>query len=148
MESNEFQTLNAQNNEQALEIAKILIKAAKETHAVLTRSEAKCKKARDAMATHDKDTMWCALQEYIGQYADFIRDTSAFTGVALCKVNRNIYNQLTAVDIEKQLQIVIGFVHAKEAFDSVIEETYKQCVKKLLKKSGFFADNELKDFFI
>ena len=51
-------------------------------------------------------------------------------------------------DIKNQLQIVIGFVHAKEAFDSAAKETYKQCVEKLLKKSGMFSDKELKHMFV
>lgn len=145
---NEFQTLNAQNNERALEIAKILVKAAKETHAVITKSEAKSKKARDSIVTHDKDILWRTLQEYIGQYADFISKTSSFTGIVLYKVNRDFYNQITAADIENQFQIIIGFIYAKEAFDSVVKETYKQCVEKHLKKSGLFSKNELKHLFI
>ena len=121
MTSNEFRALNAQNNERALEISKILIKAARKTYAILRISEAKCKKARDGIATHDKDTMWCILQEYMGQYAEFISSTSALTGITLCKVNQNFYNEITTEDIENQLQIIIGFVHAKEAVDSAVK---------------------------
>ena len=144
----EFQALNAQNNERAKEIAKILVKAAKETHAVMTRSEGKCKKARESIDTHDKDTMWSTLQEYINQYADFINNMSTLTGVGLYRVNRDFYERITATDVENQIHIIIGFVHAKEAYDSVMKETYKQCVKKLLKRSGLFTDDELKRLFI
>lgn len=148
MTDNEFQTLNAQNNERALEIAKILIKAAKETHAVIVKSEAKSKKAKEAIAMHDKEVMWRILQEYIEQYAGFISKTSALTGVGLCKADRDFYNRITVADIENQIQIIIGFVHAKEAFDSVVKETYKQCVEKHLKRSPLFSSNELKHLFM
>ena len=144
----EFQSLNAQSNERSLEIAKILIKAAKETHAVISRSEARCTAARSSMATHDKETMWRALQEYIGYYAGFINSMTALTGIGLQRVNREFYGRVTAVDIEHQLQIMIGFVYAKEALDSVFKETYKQCVKKLLKQSKLFDDNELRRLLI
>ena len=144
----EFQSLNAQSNERSLEIAKILIKAAKETHAVISRSEARCTAARSSMATHDKETMWRALQEYIGYYAGFINSMTSLTGIGLQQVNREFYNRVTAIDIENQPQIIIGFVYAKEALDSVFKETYKQCVKKLLKQSKLFDDNELKRLLI
>ena len=148
MTSNDFQTLNTQNNERTLEIAKILVKAAKETHAVLTKSEVKSKKARDGIATHNKDIMWCILQEYIGQYSDFINHASSFTGVGLGKVDHDFYDRITATDVENQLRIIIGFVYAKEAIDSSSKETYKQCVKKLIKKSKLFSEDELKHLFI
>ena len=144
----EFQSLNAQSNERSLEIAKILIKAAKETHAVISRSEARCTAARNSIATHDKETMWRTLQEYIGYYASFINSMTALTGIGLLRVNREFYDRVTAVDIENQLQIIIGFVYAKEALDSVLKETYKQRVEKLLKQSKLFDDNELKRLFI
>ena len=144
MTSNEFQTLKAQSNERALEIAKILIKAAKETHAVVVKSEAKSKKARESINTHDKDIMWNTLQEYIGQYADFIKETSFLTGVGLYKMDQQTYDKITAVDVGNQLHIMIGFVYAKQAVDSAVKEAYKQCVEKLLKSSGLFSGSELR----
>lgn len=146
--TDEFQSLNAQSNEQSLEIARLLIKAAKETHAVIIKSEAQCAAARSSISTHDKVNMWQTLQEYIGRYASFINSMSALTGIGLQRVNREFYDRITAVDIENQLQIVIGFVYAKEALDSVFKETYKQCVKKLMKQSKLFNDNKLKRLFI
>ena len=72
----EFQSLNAQSNERSLEIAKILIKAAKETHAVISRSEARCTAARSSMATHDKHT----IRRLCGER---FRNTSVTTPVLL-----------------------------------------------------------------
>lgn len=140
----EFQSLNNKSNERSLEIAKILIQAAKETHAVISRSEVKCAAARSSMATHDKKIMWQTLQEYIGYYAGFINSVTALTGIGVRRVNREFYDRITAIDIENQLQIVIGFVYAKEALDSVFKKTYKQCVEKHLKHSRLFDSNELR----
>ena len=92
--------------------------------------------------------MWRTLQEYIGYYAGFINSMTMLTGIGLQRVNREFYDRVTAVDIEHQLQIIIGFVYAKEALDSVCRETYKQCVKKLLRQSKLFDDNELKRLLI
>ena len=76
------------------------------------------------------------------------RKASSLTGVGLCKVDRSFYDQFTVIDVENQLQLIIGFVHEKEAIDSVVKETYKQCEKKLLEKSVLFSDNEVKYMFI
>lgn len=144
----EFQSLNAKNNEKSLEVAKILVKAAKETHAVITKSDALSKSARESISTHNKEVMWKTLQDYISRYADFINSSSELTGIVLYKVDREFYEQLTSNDVENQLQLMIGFVYAKVALDSVVKKTYEQCVKKLLKQSGMFSDSELRQLFI
>lgn len=144
----EFQSLNAQNDERSLEISRIFVKAANETHAVITKSEAKCSAARRSILTHDKGIMWQTLQEYIRDYADFINSMSVWTGIGLRLVDKAFYEQLSPNDVENQLQIMIGFIYAKEAMDSVLKETYKQCLKKLLKQSGLFDDHELKRLLI
>ena len=137
-------SLSAQSNERAQKIAEIIIKAAKETHAVVSRSEALSQQARNSIATHDKAAMWLTLQQYIARYADFIKSISAFTGVVLYRVDRAFYETVTATDIETQLQIMIGFIYAKEACNSAAKEAFRQCLKKLLKRSGLFTDKELR----
>ena len=144
----EFQSLNAQNNKRSLEIAEILIKAAKETHAVIVKSEAQCTVIKSSILTHDKETMWRTLQEYIGHYAGFISNMSTLTGIGIQQVNREFYEHVTVADIENQLQVIIGFIYAKEAVNGVFKETYRQCVKKLLKRSKLFEDNELKRLLV
>lgn len=146
--TNDFQTFNSQNNDKSIEMAKLLVKAARETHTMLVSADAKSKKAQDGIATQDKATMWSVLQEYISQYAAFIKDTEIFTGIGLYKVDQEFYEQVTVHDIEVQLQMAIGFVYAKEAFESARKEVYKQCLKKLLKKSGLFSETELKRLWI
>lgn len=136
----EYQSFNVQNDERALEISKILIEAAKETHAVVSKSEAKCRDAFDSIATHDKETMWKTLQKYIIQYADFINSMSIFTGIVVQRVDSGFYGRVSAAEIEKQLRTIIGFIYAKEAMESVSREAFKQCAKKLLKKSKLFDD--------
>lgn len=144
----EYQSFNVQNDERALEISKILIKAAKETHAVVSKSEAKCRDAFDSIATHDKETMWKTLQKYIIQYADFINSMSIFTGIVVQRVDSGFYGRVSAAEIEKQLRNIIGFIYAKEAMESVSREAFKQCAKKLLKQSKLFDDKELNRLFM
>ena len=145
---NAFQTFNPQNNDKSIEMAKLLVKAARETRTMLVTADAKSKKARDGIATQDKATMWGVLQEYISQYAAFIKDAEIFTGIGLYKVGQEFYEQVTVHDIEVQLQMAIGFVYAKEAFESARKEVYKQCLKKLIKNSGLLSDAELKQLWI
>ena len=144
----EYQSFNVQNNERALEISKILIKAAKETHSVVSKSEAKCRDAIDSIATHDKETMWKTLQKYIIQYADFINSMLIFTGIGVQRVDSGFYERVSAAEIEKQLRTIIGFIYAKEAMESVSREAFKQCVKKFLKQSKLFDDKELNRLFM
>ena len=140
----DFNAFVSQNNDRAVDIAKILIKAAKETHTMLIQSEKKSKRAREAMEMRDKEAMWAVLQEYIREYSSFITGTGIFTGIVIRRVDRAFYERVTVCDIRGQLQMSIGFVYAYEAFSSVGRETYKQCLKKLLKSSGLLSDAELK----
>ena len=144
----EYQSFNSKNNERSLQISKILIKAADETHAVVSKSEAICRTIRESIATHDKQTMWETLQKYIIQYADFINKISILTGIGIQKVDSGFYERVPIIEIEKQLQVIIGFIYAKEAMYSVFNKTYKQCVKKLLKQSNLFDNKELNHLFI
>ncbi len=144
----EYQSFNVQNNERALEISKILIEAAKETHAVVLKSEAKCRDALDSIATHDKETMWKTLQKYIIQYADFINSISIFTGIGVQRVDSGFYERVSAAEVEKQLRNIIGFIYAKEAMESVSREAFKQCAKKLLKQSKHFDYKEWNCLFM
>ena len=148
MTPNEFQTINAQNTERTLKIAKTFKDAAEKTYAVVARSEVKCRKVRNAIQTQNKDMMWHVLQEYIREYADFIMRSSELTGITLCKVDQEFYKQITTNDVENQLETVIGFVYAKEALSSVMKETYKKCVEKLLKERGLFTKKELSRLFV
>lgn len=147
MASDEYQALSAQNSGRAKEIARIFIKAAKETHAVVIKAEAKSRKAMEGIASQNKQIMWRTLQDYIREYADFIGQTSVVTGIGLYKVDHAFYDHTTTTDIEGQLQLAIGFVYAKEALTSTVKENYKQCVEKHLKRLGLFSDNELKYMF-
>ena len=140
----DFNAFVSQNNDRAVDIAKILIKAAKETHTMLIQSEKKSKRAREAMKKQDKEAMWAVLQEYIREYSSFITGTGIFTGIVIRRVDRAFYERVTVGNIRGQLQMSIGFVYAYEAFSSVGRETYKQCLKKRLKSSGLLSDAELK----
>ncbi len=142
--STDFNTFVFRNNGRTLEISKLLIKAAQETRTMISRSAKKSERACEAMKMADKEVMWGVLQEYIAQYSTFVSQMKCFTGIGIVLVDRETYEQITVDDIRDQLQISIGVVYAHEAFLSIRKETYKQCLKKLLKNSGLFSDSELK----
>ena len=87
--------------------------------------------------------MWNTLQEYLREYSNFINNTALITGLCVYSVEREFYDQITVEDIEKQLRIIVGYIYAREAVNSAAKATFKDCLKKLLKKSGLFTDAEL-----
>ena len=112
------------------------------THTVITAGR-KSQKAIDAIDTRDKASMWNTLQEYLREYSNFINNTALITGLCVYSVEREFYDQITVEDIEKQLRIIVGYIYAREAVNSAAKATFKDCLKKLLKKSGLFTDAEL-----
>jgi hypothetical protein len=128
------------DEEKVLEYCKDIIEAVKKTRYVVTISEQKSKKVKDAISSGDKRIMWEVLQEYLRQFStEFI----AVYGIYICQVDADFYNRITEKDIKKQLQIVRGLIYTKEAVDCAAKETIKKCLKKLLKKSGIFTDREI-----
>lgn len=137
-----LQELQIRYEEKSLKTAELAKKAAELTHTVCA-ANTKSQKAIDAIKTHDKVIMWNTLQEYLWEYSNFINSTSLITGLGLYKVDREFYEQITNEDIEKQLRIVVGYIYAHEAANSVAKATFKSCLKSLMKKSGMFTDAEL-----
>ena len=83
------------------------------------------------------------LQEYLREYGPFINETAPFTGICLYPVDREFYNAIGVREIDQQLQIVIGIVYLKDAVHSVAKETFRECLKNLLKKSGLLTEAQL-----
>lgn len=137
-----LQELQIQYEEKSLRAAELAKTAAELTHTVITAGR-KSQKALDAIGTHDKETMWNTLQEYLREYSDFINKTALITGLCIYPVDREFYDQITVEDTEKQLRIIVGYVYAREAMGSAAKATFKACLKKLLKKSGEFTDSDL-----
>lgn len=137
-----LQDLQIRYEEKSLKAAELAKKAADMTHTVITAGR-KSQKAIDAIDTHDKASMWNTLQEYLREYSNFINNTALITGLCVYSVEREFYDQITVEDIEKQLRIIVGYIYAREAVNSAAKATFKDCLKKLLKKSGLFTDAEL-----
>ena len=137
-----FQELQIRYEEKSLKAAKLAKTAAEMTHTVMA-SNRKSQRAIDAIGSHDKAIMWNTLQEYLREYSDFINNTVFITGLCVYRVNREFFDQITDEDIEKQLHIVIGYIYAREAANSTAKAVFKECLKKLLKKSGMFTEAEL-----
>lgn len=137
-----FHELQIRYEEKSLKAAELAKKAAEMTHTVFTANQ-KSQKAFSAINSHDKAVMWNTLQEYLREYSDFINNTALITGLCIYPVDREFYNQITAEDIEKQLRIVVGYIYAREAANSVAKATFKSCLKSLMKKSGKFTDADL-----
>ena len=137
-----LQDLQIRYEEKSLKAAELAKKAADMTHTVITAGR-KSQKAIDAIDTRDKASMWNTLQEYLREYSNFINNTALIAGLCVYSVEREFYDQITVEDIEKQLRIIVGYIYAREAVNSAAKATFKDCLKKLLKKSGLFTDAEL-----
>ena len=133
---------NNEGNKKVEIIADALKKAAELVHTA-NRARAKSEKAISAMRLTDKYAMWATLQEYYAEYRNFINSLSAFTGYTVYNVEKDFVEKITDEDIRKQLNILIGFIYAKEVFNTAAKQTYKECVKKILKKTKAFTDKEL-----
>ena len=116
--------------------------AAKAVHMVGI-ANIKCKNAYEAIPLTNKKEMWDVLQQYYKNYKGFINNLSNFTGYYIFSVDKHFYEQCDIGDIRKQLEIVVGFVYAKEVLSSAAKENFKQCLKKRLKQSMLFTDIEL-----
>ena len=95
------------------------------------------------MQSNDKQYLWNVLQEYLGFYKSFINSLSNYTRVAVFDVGPQFFENCTIDEIKKQLETVIAFVYLKEALTNVAKESFKQCLKKLLKATGAFTESEL-----
>lgn len=117
-------------------------KAAKAVH-IVGNAYRKCGMAYNALSFIDKREMWEVLQLYLRKYKDFINNLTILTGCYVFNVDKNFYEQCSVEDIQRQLENIIGFVYAKEALTSTTKETFKQCLKKILKSTKMFTDTEL-----
>ena len=137
------QTIKLEDQEVSIKIFECVKKAAEATHTVL-QAKQKASKAASAIQATDKETKWTVLQEYLRKYAHFINKTTGFTGLRVYPVNMEFYDNMGLDALDRQLQTVIGIVYLHEALHSVATETFKQCLKKLLKQSNLLTDAQLR----
>lgn len=133
------QQLNDEKTAKAIECIK---KACEAVH-IIKSAKQKTEKARNAIQVNDKQYLWNVLQEYLGFYKGFINSLSNYTRVAFFDVSQQFFENCTIDEIKKQLETVIAFVYLKEALTNVTEESFEQCLKKLLKATGLFTEAEL-----
>ena len=134
------QNLIYADEEKVLTFCKNIVKAVEKTREVAAKSKMICRKAYDALALKDKQTMWNVLQEYLHKYSQLF---TIANGVQLKRVDVNFYEKITEDDVAKQLKIVIGLMYLNEAKHCAGKEAVKDCFKKLLKQSGIFSDREI-----
>ncbi len=139
------QNLTCTDEEKVFIYCKNIVKAVEKTHEIATRSRILSQKAREAIRTGDKQTMWITLQEHLYKYQ---RIFTMANGVQLVRVNADYYESVTKEDIAKQLNIVIGIIYLNEAKHCSAKETIKVCFKKLLRQSGAFSDREIELLFL
>lgn len=139
------QNLTCADEEKVFIYCKNIVKAVEKTHEIATRSRILSQKAREAIRTGDKQTMWITLQEHLYKYQ---RIFTMANGVQLVRVNADYYESVTKEDIAKQLNIVIGIIYLNEAKHCSAKETIKVCFKKLLRQSGAFSDREIELLFL
>lgn len=142
---NNYQNIQYIDDVKADSYVKAIIKAVDMTHQVAEKSKIKSRKAREAIKTKDKEFMWYTLQEYLHDYNEFINTTNT---MRICRVGMDFYNQVTVIEIERQLKMMIGIIYDYEAKHCIHKETIKQCLKKLLKASGVFTDKEIEKLLL
>lgn len=134
------QNLVYADEEKVITYCKNIIKAVEKTREVAAKSKLISRKAREAIETKDKRTMWNVLQEYMYKYSKLF---TMANGVLLKQVNADFYENVSEEDISRQLEIVIGLIYLNEAKHCAAKETIKTCFKKLLKQSGMFSNQEI-----
>lgn len=134
------QNLSYTDEEKVLTYCKNIVKTVEKTREVATKSKLISRKAREALETKDKQTMWNVLQEYIHKHSELF---SMANGVQLRRVDTDFYVNVSEEDVAKQLEIVIGLIYLNEAKHCVAKETIKACFKKSLKQSGIFSNHEI-----
>ena len=137
---NEYNHLQIDDQEKALEFFKSLKRAVEMTRTIGVKCENKTAKARDAMVSDDKNKMMRVLQEYIREYYDKITKTNY---VRIVAIDKTTYEELTMQQLQLQLQIMIGFIYRYEAIHSAAKETIKKSLKKILEDSGNFTKREI-----
>ncbi len=133
--------------EQEQEKDDLFFKCIKETAQVMhtaALAKAKCKQAQDALDTNDKDIKWNTLQEYLHSYKKFINSLTGLTGLYVYQVGTDYYASITKDQLNEQLQTVIGFVYLIELLHSAEKESVKATLKRALKQTGQFTDEQLK----
>ena len=133
------QTIKLEDQEVSVKIFECVKEAAEATHAAL-RANQKASKAASAIKSTDKKIKWTVLQEYLREYSHFINNTTCFTGLYVYTVNMEFYNNTDLGELDRQLRTVIGIVYLNEALHSAAKETFKQCLKSLLKKNNLLTD--------
>lgn len=134
------QNLIYTDEEKVLTYCKNIVKAVEKTREVGAKSKLISRKAREALETRDKQTMWNVLQEYIHKHSELF---TMANGVQLRRVDAAFYASVSEEDVAKQLEIVIGLIYLNEAKRCAAKETIKACFKKLLKQSDIFTDHEI-----
>lgn len=136
------QKIDFQAQENATKMIGYVKKAAEMTHTVIMADQ-KASKAVSAIQMQDKSRKWTVLQGYLKEYGAFINKTTLLTGVYVYQVNAEFYAEVSLQELDQQLQIMVGIVYLKEAVRAAVSETYKECLKKLLRNSGIFTEAQL-----
>lgn len=136
------QRINFQAQENATKMIGYIKKAAEMTHTFIMADQ-KASKAFSAIQTQDKLIKWTVFQVFLQEYGAFINKTTLLTGVYVYQVNAEFYAEVNLQELDQQLQIMVGIVYLKGAVHAAVSETYKECLKKLLRNSGRFTDAQL-----
>ena len=121
MDSNAM--IQSQDNNQALEYVKLIIKAARETHSMHSIAMNKTKDLRKAKQSSDRTEKIRVLQRFIIQYIQFIESTTQITGLSVYYIS---IDDISKIDIDGQLSIMEGIVFLKEALNSATNFTFEE----------------------
>ena len=129
--------IDSENETREIEFFKCVRKAADITHTI-TLARSKSENAVNAINSQDLEMKRRILQMYMSEYSSFINSMTYLTGIAAQQVDIAFYNNLSSHELNHALRITIDFVYFREALKSTAQNNYKDCLKKLLKKTGLF----------
>lgn len=132
--------LQTQDADKIEEFESCIINAAKQAHTIADTAKKKCERARSAMESGNVDYMGDTIQWYICQYG---RGWTRFRDVKLQFIDAQTYAQLSGADLIQQLHCIIILVYRDTSLNTANQAGFRECVKKLLKKSKVFTDKEL-----
>ncbi len=133
-------TIQSHDNSQSVEYVKLIVKTSKETHAMNSSAQRKAQRLVLAKKSSERTDKIQVLQTYINDYRQFIESTSQITGLRVCHIS---IEDILKIDLDEQLSIMEGIVYLKEALNSKVKIVFKQCLRKLMKQSGFFTEAQL-----
>lgn len=139
----EYSKFDKADEEKVNAYVEAIIEAVRVTRQIASQCRLKASKAFKAIETHEKDTMWIVLQDYMKKYRKWILATG---WLQIVQIDYRTYEKMTSKDVELQLRMMIGVIYTYETISCMAREAIKAKLKQILKRSGVFTEQEMRWF--